>query len=48
MVMYQTCLPAQLLNYNGETVKASIQMQVNVIMAASVVELAAAHESNKL
>ena len=33
MVMYQTCLPAQLLNYNGETVKASIQMQVNVIMA---------------
>jgi len=33
MVVYQTCLPVQLLNYNGETVKASIQMQVNVIMA---------------
>jgi len=33
MVMYQTCLPVQLLNYNKETVKANIKIQVNVIMA---------------
>jgi hypothetical protein len=32
-VSYRTCLPVQLLNYNGETAKGSIKIQVNVVMA---------------
>jgi hypothetical protein len=33
MVMYQSCLPVQLLNYNASQVKGNIKIQVNVIMA---------------
>ena len=32
-VSYRTCLPVQLLNYNGETATGSIKIQVNVVMA---------------